>query len=93
MFLTHTRNLSTRRELCGARSLKLIVVSSALIALVNVCIVDKGGGLGGMGAITTIVVAGSLALLVAIDTARMMWSVGKRSALLGGDLLVDFRSS
>ena len=36
-----------------------------------------------MAAITTIVVAGPLALPVTIDTARVMRSVGKRSALLG----------
>lgn len=36
-----------------------------------------------MAAITTIGVGEPLALLVAIDTARVMRSVGKRSALLG----------
>jgi hypothetical protein len=34
-----------------------------------------------------------LALLVAIDTAGVMRSVGKRSTLLGSNLPVDFRSS
>lgn len=63
--------------------LKLAAASVALIGLIVVWIVDRGGGLGAVAAVSAIVIAAPVELLVAIDTAKALRATGSRSALLG----------
>jgi len=63
--------------------LKLIAASVALIGLVAVWIIDRDGPLGAVAAVSTIVIAGPIVLIVAIDTAKALRLAGSRSAFLG----------
>ena len=64
-------------------ALKLTVASIALIGLIVIWIADRGGALGSVAEVSTIVLAGPTELLLAIDTAKALRAAGSRSALLG----------
>ena len=63
--------------------LKLAVASVALTGLITVWIIDGGGALGAVAAVSAIVIAGPVELLFAVDAAKALQARGSRSALLG----------
>lgn len=53
------------------------------MCLIAVWIVDRGGALGAVAAVSTVILAGPIELLVAIDTSKALRAAGSRSPLLG----------
>jgi hypothetical protein len=64
-------------------ALKLLASLALLIGSIGVWIIDRGGPLGAVAPVFTIVVAVPIVLLVAIDTGKAFRSAGARSPLLG----------
>lgn len=67
----------------GKAVMKLAAVSITLIGLISVWIADRDGALGAVAAVSTVVLAGPIELLVAIDTAKALRLAGSRSTILG----------
>jgi hypothetical protein len=63
--------------------LKLAAASVALLGLIGVWIIDRGGAFGAIAAVSTIVLAAPIELLLAIDAANALRAAGSRSARLG----------
>lgn len=63
--------------------LKLVAASVSLMGALAVWIVDRDGLFGAVAAVSSIVIAGPIVLLVAIDTGKALRLAGSRSALLG----------